>query len=77
MTRPSNVRLEDTGITHKVTSVRAVTLCGAPLFDRRPPGVETGDNVDCMACLVKDGADDEDPRGIRTAHGIKDLRYRR
>lgn len=81
MTEWNNVRLGDTGVTHRVVSMRAVTLCGieydrlrVPLFDPRPPGVKTEDAVDCMTCLVKDAENDEDPRVIRTAHGIKDLR---
>ena len=85
MTEHDNVRLEDTGVTHaKAIGERAITRCGieydrlqAPLFDLRPLGVETTDDVDCMTCLTKDAATNADPRVIRTAYGIKDLRYRR
>lgn len=76
MTRPSNVRMEDTGVTHaRAWNDRRVTRCGleydylyAPLFN------ETEDAVDCMTCLTKDEATHGDPRVIRTVHGIKDLR---
>lgn len=82
MTRPSNVRMEDTGVTHaRAWNDRRVTRCGVeydnrhvPLFDPNPVGDETEDAVDCMTCLTKDEATHGDPRVIRTARGIKDLR---
>lgn len=82
MTRRDNVRIENTGVTHaRVLGERAITRCGidydrlrAPLFDPRPPGDETDDSVDCMTCLIKDDATNADPRVIRTAHWIKNLR---
>lgn len=65
MTRRPNVLIKSTGVTHaKARGIwGSVTRCGieydhtrAPLFDSRPPGIETEDDVDCMTCLTKDPA---------------------
>lgn len=60
MTNP-NVFFEETGVTHaRSPSGDAITRCGAaydrrrsPLFDSRPPGVETESLINCMTCLVR------------------------
>lgn len=82
MTRRPCVLIKETGVTHaRALGERTITRCGveydprrAPLFDPRPAGDETNGAIDCMTCLIKDEATNADPRVIRTAHGIKDLR---
>jgi hypothetical protein len=78
MTNP-NVFFEETGVTHaRSVDGIAITRCGAaydrlrsPLFDSRPPGVETERPVDCMTCLVKSAS--RDIREIIVDNSVKDI----
>ncbi len=78
-----NIRLANTNVVHaQARSARQIARCGVEyiregqdrmMLDNRRVGADTGDPVDCMACLVKDEWANADIREIIVENSIKDI----
>lgn len=79
----SNVRASDTGIVHEhALAADQRTRCGLRYLrnyqytfanDFSPIAFETGDEVDCMACVATPETEHADLREIIVANSVKDM----